>query len=156
MKAHAGFGLEGLGDKAPPHPVIVTIGDNRDYIRVLLYSYYTTGWGVLLRYRVRMDGEGVVFWGQGSAKDQGLGFRVEGSGFGTSDVGFVEFGLKPKLETLTLKGPSRQSSYYTCPRPRPGLRLFILKMQVPFFRAQVRLGADLCWLRLLRQFTCMV
>ena len=33
-----------------PHPVIVTIGDNRDYIRVLLYSYYSTitGWGVLL------------------------------------------------------------------------------------------------------------
>ena len=32
------------------HPVIVTIRDNRDYIRVLLYSYYTTitGWGVLL------------------------------------------------------------------------------------------------------------
>ena len=31
-------------------PVIVTIGDNRDCIRVLLYSYYTTitGWGVLL------------------------------------------------------------------------------------------------------------
>ena len=30
-----------------PHPVIVTIMDNRDYIRVLLYSYYTTitGWG---------------------------------------------------------------------------------------------------------------
>ena len=29
---------------------MVTIGDNRDYIRVLLYSYYTTitGWGVLL------------------------------------------------------------------------------------------------------------
>ena len=34
-----------------PHPVIVTEGDNRDYIKVLLYSYYTaiTGWGVLLR-----------------------------------------------------------------------------------------------------------
>ena len=34
-----------------PHPVIVTKGDNRDYIRVLLYSYYTTitGWGVFLR-----------------------------------------------------------------------------------------------------------
>ena len=34
-----------------PHPVIVTIRDNRDYIRVLLNSYYTTitGWGVLLR-----------------------------------------------------------------------------------------------------------
>ena len=34
-----------------PHPVIVTIRDNRDYIRVLSYSYYyttTTGWGVLL------------------------------------------------------------------------------------------------------------
>ena len=31
--------------------VIVTIGDNRDYIRILLYSYYTTitGWGVLLK-----------------------------------------------------------------------------------------------------------
>ena len=26
----------------PPNPVIVTIRDNRDYIRVLLYSYYTT------------------------------------------------------------------------------------------------------------------
>ena len=33
-----------------PHPVIVTIRDNRDYIRVLTYSHYTTitGWGVLL------------------------------------------------------------------------------------------------------------
>ena len=31
-----------------PHPVIVTIGDNKDYTRVLLYSYCTTitGWGV--------------------------------------------------------------------------------------------------------------
>ena len=35
-----------------PHPVIVTIMDNKDYITVLLYSYYTTntGWGVLPRY----------------------------------------------------------------------------------------------------------
>ena len=34
-----------------PHPVIVTIGDIRDSIRVLIYSYYATmtGWGVLLR-----------------------------------------------------------------------------------------------------------
>ena len=34
------------------HPVIVTIGDNKHYIKVLLYSYYTTitGWGVLLGY----------------------------------------------------------------------------------------------------------
>ena len=33
-----------------PHPVIVTIGDNREYIRVLLCSHYTTipGWGFLL------------------------------------------------------------------------------------------------------------
>ena len=33
-----------------PYPVIVTIRVNKDYIRVLLYSYYTTitGWGVLL------------------------------------------------------------------------------------------------------------
>ena len=36
-----------------PHPVIVTIRDNnKDYIRVLFYSYYTTitGWGALLTY----------------------------------------------------------------------------------------------------------
>ena len=34
-----------------PHPAIVTIRKKRDYIRVLLYSYYIaiTGWGVLLR-----------------------------------------------------------------------------------------------------------
>ena len=34
-----------------PHPVIVTIRDNRDYIKVLPCSYYTTvtGWGVLLK-----------------------------------------------------------------------------------------------------------
>ena len=34
-----------------PHPAIVTRMDKRDYIRVLLYSYYTTitGWGVLLK-----------------------------------------------------------------------------------------------------------
>ena len=32
----------------------MTIGDNRDYIRVLLYSYSTTitGWGVLLSHSV--------------------------------------------------------------------------------------------------------
>ena len=37
--------------RGTPHPVIVVIRDNRDYIRVLSYSYYTTitGWGVLLR-----------------------------------------------------------------------------------------------------------
>ena len=41
-----------------PHPVIVTIMDNRDYIRVLLYSDYTTitGWGVLLRYSLKECG----------------------------------------------------------------------------------------------------
>ena len=38
------LGFRGGG---PPHPVIETIRDNRDDIRVLLYSYYTTitGWG---------------------------------------------------------------------------------------------------------------
>ena len=37
-----------------PRPVIETRRDNRDYNRVLLYSYYTTitGWGVLLKFRV--------------------------------------------------------------------------------------------------------
>ena len=40
-----------------PHPVIVTIMDNRDYIRVLLYSYYTTITvrGVLLRNTLRQE-----------------------------------------------------------------------------------------------------
>ena len=35
-----------------PHPVIVSIRDTSNYIRVLLYSYYTsiTGWGVHLSY----------------------------------------------------------------------------------------------------------
>ena len=43
--------LKAGGFRWTPHPVIVTIRDNKDYIRVLLYSYYTTitGWGVLLR-----------------------------------------------------------------------------------------------------------
>ena len=47
--------FEGWGDgeyfKWTPHPVIVTIRDNKDYIRVLLYSFHTTitGCGVLLR-----------------------------------------------------------------------------------------------------------
>ena len=46
--------LLGLYIRWTPHPVIVTIGDNRDYIKVLSYSYYTTmtGWGVLLGFRV--------------------------------------------------------------------------------------------------------
>ena len=40
-----------------PHPVIVSIRDNKDHIRVVLYSYYTTiaGWGVLLRNTVAQD-----------------------------------------------------------------------------------------------------
>ena len=39
-----------------PHPVIVTIRNNRDYIRVLLYSCCTaiTGWGVPLSYHVNL------------------------------------------------------------------------------------------------------
>ena len=42
--------LENLG--GPPHPVTVAIRDKKDYIRVLLSSYYTTitGWRVLLKY----------------------------------------------------------------------------------------------------------
>ena len=51
------LGAQGLGLSLrwTPHPVIVTIRDNRDHIRVLLYSYYTTitGWGVLLSYPFR-------------------------------------------------------------------------------------------------------
>ena len=47
------FGVsEELWLRWTPRPVIVTIRDNSDYIRVLMYSYYTTitGWGVLLSY----------------------------------------------------------------------------------------------------------
>ena len=34
------------------HPVIVTIRNNKDYVRVLLYACHTTiqGWGVLPKY----------------------------------------------------------------------------------------------------------
>ena len=64
------LGSRGVFVRWTPHPVIVTISHSKDYIRVLLYSYYTTitGWGVLLRY---MKGRylGVC-----------LGFRVWGSG----------------------------------------------------------------------------
>ena len=44
-----GFGVN-VDLKWTPHPAIVTIRENMDYIRVLLYSYYATiaGWGVLL------------------------------------------------------------------------------------------------------------
>ena len=44
--------LCGLYVRWSPHPVIVMIRGNKDYIRVLLYSYCTTitGWGVLLIY----------------------------------------------------------------------------------------------------------
>ena len=39
--------LLGVYFRWTPHRVIVTIRDKKDYIRVLLYSYYTTitGWG---------------------------------------------------------------------------------------------------------------
>ena len=37
-----------------PHPVIVARRDNKEYIRALLYSYYTIikGWGVFPRFRL--------------------------------------------------------------------------------------------------------
>ena len=37
-----------------PHPVIVTIMDNKEYIRVLLYSYYTTTEGGRSRLKVSL------------------------------------------------------------------------------------------------------
>ena len=44
------IGFRGLGLGWIPHPVIVTIRDDGDYVRILLDSYYTTttGWGLLL------------------------------------------------------------------------------------------------------------
>ena len=54
-----------------PHPVIVAIRDNRDYSRVLLYSYYTTitGWGILPRHYCYSLNKPTL-----------LGFRVYGLG----------------------------------------------------------------------------
>ena len=51
-----------LSIRRTPHPVIVTIRDNGDYIGVLLCSYYTTitGWGVLLSYRGCGDSGGAA------------------------------------------------------------------------------------------------
>ena len=51
------WGYERVFLRWTPHPAIVTIRDNRDYIRALVYSYYTTitGWGVLLRYAGMVD-----------------------------------------------------------------------------------------------------
>ena len=44
-----------------PHPVMVTIRDNKGHIRVLLYSYYATitGWGVLLKSPIQK----IACWG---------------------------------------------------------------------------------------------
>ena len=66
----------------------MAVRDNKEYIRVLVYSYYTTitGWGFLLRYNshevlVLEDGKnpnpvwGLGFW------VLGFGFRVLGLGF---------------------------------------------------------------------------
>ena len=46
-----------------PHPVIVTIRDIKDCIRVLLYSYYTiiTEWRVLLKYAFNSEEGGISF-----------------------------------------------------------------------------------------------
>ena len=52
LRGHTEFRLAFQGFiRRTPHPVIVIIRDNKDYIRVLVYSHYTTitGWGVLLR-----------------------------------------------------------------------------------------------------------
>ena len=48
----ASFVVRTVCPRRTPHPVIVTIRDNRDYLGVLLYPYYTTitGRGVLLMY----------------------------------------------------------------------------------------------------------
>ena len=71
----------------------MTVRDNKDYIRVLLYSYYSniTGWGVLLRstglrfmvYGTRVSGG----WGSGVGGIYGLRLRRVGcSGYGRLGV----------------------------------------------------------------------
>ena len=53
--------------RSTPRPVIVTISNSKDYIRVLLYSYYSnttnTGWGLLL------TDAGVAAGAEGDQKD---------------------------------------------------------------------------------------
>ena len=66
-----------------PQPVIVTIRNNRDYIRVLLYSYYTTitGWGVLLIYYSRTLKKCGKFYAYYRSKETTeIRFRVQGLG----------------------------------------------------------------------------
>ena len=44
----------------------MTIGDDRNYIRVLLYSYYTTfGWGVLLTHTFHLVAPAPFLWQRG-------------------------------------------------------------------------------------------
>ena len=56
------IGLYRLG--GPPHHVIMTLRDNKDYIRVLVYSYYTTitGWvggsSSYIGFRAYLEGQG--------------------------------------------------------------------------------------------------
>ena len=92
-----------------PHPVIVTIGDNRDYVWVLLYSDYTTitGWGVLLtritnseNYALSAHVCGARENGKGSLIPQrhGLGFKVWGLGF-SKDITYWGVGMLGEFAT---------------------------------------------------------
>ena len=58
METCRSFRARTLFLRRTPHPAMVTIKENRDYNRVLLYSFYTTitGWGVLLNYFDRTSG----------------------------------------------------------------------------------------------------
>ena len=51
--------VKGMFWMEPPHKIMLTMRDNGDYNRVLLYSYYNTGtgWGVYL-YKVYLRGCG--------------------------------------------------------------------------------------------------
>ena len=42
-----GSGIQELASSEPPHPVIVIMKDNKDYIRVLIFLLYRwyRGWG---------------------------------------------------------------------------------------------------------------
>ena len=61
MDQGLGFRVQGWV-RWTPHPVIVAIGDNRDYLRVLLYSYYTTitGRGVLLNDTTNNESKDII------------------------------------------------------------------------------------------------
>ena len=78
-----------------PHPVIVTVGDNRDYASVLLYSYDTTitGWEVLLKHNKQRQAWSLI-----------QGFRKSLNRFSPVLYDYRTFSKRSAIGTLGLCG----------------------------------------------------